>query len=406
MRPLKVLFAVQRYGADFSGGAEALTRTVAEGLAGRGHAIEVATTCAKSYVDWANHYDEGVELLNGVTIRRFRVDRRRDNHLFASLNSRVAIPRHDPPPLFLQRTWQQLQGPESAQLLEFLDTDSDRFDVVAFFTYLYWSSTAGVPIAAAHAPTILQTLAHDEPPFHLPVQDEHLLAADRILCCVPEEADLIRRRLGDAVPVGLAGPGTDMDLAGDGDRFRETHGLGDRPYLLYVGRLDPSKGVKELFEMFRTYKERNADDLALVLLGEKMVDLGSHPDIIQTGFVEEHVRGDAIAGCTMLVNPSYFESFSMVLTEAWAFRKPVLVNGRCRVLAEQVRRSRGGVAYDGFAEFETAVVDMVWDEPVLLALGTWGHDYTVRNYTWDTVLDRYEAHLHLTATRSGVRVPR
>jgi len=320
------------------------------------------------------------------------------------LNQRVVPPGAHPPPLFLQRAWQQLQGPDSSALLGFLDHDSARFDIVLFFTYLYWTAAAGVPIAARHAPTVLQTLAHDEPPFHLPVQDDHLLAADSILCCVPEEGELIRRRLGEEVTIGITGVGTDLDVSGDPARFRAAFGLGDRPYLLYVGRVDPSKGVKELTEQFRTYKKRNENDLALVLLGEAMFELETHPDIVTTGFVSDETRADAIAGCTFLINPSYYESFSIVLTEAWAFRRPALVNARCRVLEQQAVRSGGAIAYDGFAELETAIESMAWDPLTLHALGEHGRRFTERMYSWDRVLDRYEAHLHLTASRARVRV--
>jgi glycosyltransferase involved in cell wall biosynthesis len=405
VRSLRLLVVVQRYGETFSGGAESHARLVAEGLAARGHHVEVATTRAKSYADWKNHFDEGTEDVNGVAVHRFSVDRPRDEVLFSELSQRVMIERRNPPPLFVQRTWQQLQGPESSDLLRFLDDESGRFDVVLCFTYLYWTSAAGVAIAARHAPTVLQTLAHDEPPFHLPAQDDHILAADRLICSVAEEADLVRRRFGDGVTIGIAGVGTDLDVTGDGARFRAAHGLGDRPYLLYVGRVDPSKGVKELWEQFKAYKERNDNDLALVLLGEVIYDLGTHPDIIQTGFLPDEDRADAIDGCTMVINPSYFESFSMLITEAWAFRRPVLVNARCRVLAKQVERTGGGVAYDGFAELETAIECLVWDPPVLEALGDLGRRYTETHYSWDRVLDRYEVHLHLAASRSRVRTP-
>jgi glycosyltransferase involved in cell wall biosynthesis len=400
MRNLDILVVVQRYGADFSGGAEQHARFVAEGLAARGHRVEVATTRAKSYADWADFYDEGTEELEGVIVRRFSVDRPRDEMLFHLLSQRVLIPRRQFAPLHLQRSWQQQGGPESRDLFGFLEAESGRFDVVLFFTYLYFTSNAGIEIAARHAPTVLQTLAHDEPPFHLPVQDDVLFAADRIICSVPEEAELVRHRVGPTKVIGIAGVGTELDVEGHPERFRERYGLGDRPYLIYVGRLDPSKGVVELYHQLIAYKQRNDNDLALVLLGERIVELDDHPDIVQTGFLPDEDRTDAIAGCTFLVNPSYYESFSMILTEAWALRRPVLVNARCRVLAQQVARSGAGVAYDGFPELETAINELAWDTATLDELGARGRAFVEQRYSWPKVLDRYEAHLHLAATRS------
>ena len=97
-----------------------------------------------------------------------------------------------------------------------------------------------------------------------------------------------------------------------------------------------------------------------------------------------------MAGAIALVQPSYFESFSMVLTEAWTLKKPALVQGRCDVLAGQVQRSGGGLPYHGFAEFEAAVDALVGDEAVGRAMGEAGNAYVETRYSWDSVMDRYQ----------------
>ena len=111
-------------------------------------------------------------------------------------------------------------------------------------------------------------------------------------------------------------------------------------------------------------------------------------DIVVTGFVDYQTRDDALAGALALAQPSFFESFSMILTEAFAFGRPAIVQGRCEVLA----RARAAAAtppfpYDGFAEFESAL-EMLRADPALAdAMGAAGHGYVEREYTWDTVLE-------------------
>ncbi len=83
----------------------------------------------------------------------------------------------------------------------------------------------------------------------------------------------------------------------------------------------------------------------------------------------------------------------MVLTEAWAQRRPALVQGHCAVLEGQVRRSGGGIPYRGYAEFEAALDGLLADPDLRRALGDAGRRYTEANYRWDTVLDRYERFL-------------
>jgi len=275
-------------------------------------------------------------------------------------------------------------------MLPLLAERAAEVDVVTFFTYLYWPTWAGIPVAAAHAPTLVQLTAHDERPFFLPVLDESLRRADGFLCLTPEEAALVRRRFGQRRPVSITGAGTPLDVSGDTATFRARFGLGDRPYILYVGRVDPSKGSVELVEYFAEYKRRNPSDLTLVIVGERVAEVPDRPDLVLTGFVDEATKASAIAGCLALAMPSYYESFSMVVTEAWAHGRPALVQGRCDVLAGQVRRSAGGLSYRGFAEFETALVELEITPGLADGLGRSGRSYVRRHYDWDVVLDRYE----------------
>ena len=111
-----------------------------------------------------------------------------------------------------------------------------------------------------------------------------------------------------------------------------------------------------------------------------------------TGAVDEATKEAAIAGCLALVQPSYFESLSMVLLEAWAHRRPALVQGRCDVLVGQARRSGGAIPYTGFAEFEAAV-DLVSSPGLGTELGVAGRPFVEERYGWDDVLSRYERFL-------------
>jgi glycosyltransferase involved in cell wall biosynthesis len=195
----------------------------------------------------------------------------------------------------------------------------------------------------------------------------------------------------------------ELDSPGDDGAFRAAYRLGDRPYLLFVGRVDPNKGSEELHDFFAAYKTRNPGDLALVILGERVGELAPHPDVVMTGFVDEATRRGAVTGALAVVVPSYFESFSMVLTEAWAERKAALVQGWCDVLAGQARRSGGAIPYRGFAEFEVAVDAILGDPGLAGRLGESGRRYVEDRYRWADVLDRYERQLRLVMGSRLVR---
>lgn len=391
MRPL---FVVQRYGAEVAGGAEQCCREFATRLARRGHEVQVLTSCAASYVDWANSYPSGTDELDGVVLHRLPVRRPRETRLFAPLHQRVVTGRK-PVPFYLQREWMRLQGPEVTGLAPWLEEHARDYDVVVFFTYLYETTFVGLPVAAHLRPTLLHPTAHDEPPLSLNLFDIIFRVPDALGFLTEEEQDLVERRFHWSGPSCVTGVGVEVDRPGDDKAFRAAFGVGERPYLLFVGRVDPHKGSQELYEYFLAYKRRNRSDLALVVLGEQVSELPAHPDVVRTGFVDEATRRGALTGALAAVVPSYFESFSMVLTEAWAERKAALVQGRCAVLAGQARRSGGAIPYGGFAEFEVAVDAIVSDRALARALGEAGRRYVEERYRWDDVLDRYERQLRL-----------
>jgi glycosyltransferase involved in cell wall biosynthesis len=229
--------------------------------------------------------------------------------------------------------------------------------------------------------------------------EEVLRAPDAFAFLTPEEEALVRERFPGSPPGDVVGIGVEMDRPGDPDAFRRRYELGDAPYLLYVGRVDPAKGASELIDYFVAYKRRNPSNLRLVLLGELLVDDPHHADIVTTGFVDDATRNNALAGSLALVHPSYFESFAMVLTETFAQCRPALVQQRSTVLDGHAHRSDGALPYTGFAEFE-ASAELLRTTPALAdAMGAAGRRYVEREYDWDVVIARYERTLAGVAAR-------
>ncbi len=143
--------------------------------------------------------------------------------------------------------------------------------------------------------------------------------------------------------------------------MREILGLGDRPYLCYLGRVDEHKGCGMLAEYFARYKERHPGPLALAMVGPISDKAPEHPDIVATGTVSEQDKWDVLAGAQVMVNPSAYESFSLVLLEAWSLDVPVLVNASCAATMEHCRRSGGGLWFESYRTFEVTVERLVAD---------------------------------------------
>lgn len=384
---MRLLFVVQRYGHEIAGGAETFCREFATRLTRRGHDVTVVTSQARSYVDWANELPGGTSTIDGVTVHRLPVLHPRPDDAFGPLNARVLHSRMVPS--HLQESWMKMQGPLLTTLPAWLTEHGSGFDAIVFYTYLYYSTWAGLPVASAMAPTILHPTAHDEPPLYLAIFEEVFRLPHAFGFLTEEERALVDRRFHVHQPFAVTGIGIEPAPAGDEARFRRTYGVDD-PYLLSVGRLDPHKGSEELFDFFTAYKERNPGDLKLVVVGEPVRPLPPHPDVVVTGFVDDATKQDAFAGAMTFVHASYFESFSLVLAEAWSHGLPALVQGHSDVLAGQARRSGGGIPYAGFGEFEAAVDLLTSDAALRRRLGTAGRNYVEHRYDWDHVLGSYE----------------
>jgi glycosyltransferase involved in cell wall biosynthesis len=114
------------------------------------------------------------------------------------------------------------------------------------------------------------------------------------------------------------------------------------------------------------------------------------PHIRYAGFVSEDLKRSALAGATVLLMPSPYESLSLVTLEAWRAGIPVLVNGDCDVLKHQCRRAQGGLWYQCADEFREAFSLLVEDPGLRVALGENGRAYVQRNHRWDAVIDKYQ----------------
>ncbi len=381
---MKLLFVVQRYGLDIAGGAEYHCRIVAEHLA-RHAEIEVVTTCASDYVSWQNHYPPGSEVLNGIPVHRFPVERPRDLLRFSEWSKRVEAPHSDDD----ERRWMEEQGPLSPTLVEELRQRRGSHDHVLFFSYRYYTTYYGLHAAPERA--VLVPTAENDGVHRLRLFAGLFALPRAIVWNSVEEREMVREIADvDAMPGDVVGVGSVLPERLDAGGFRRARGI-EGPFLLYVGRIDRNKGCDELFAFFQRYRAETGSRLKLVLLGRPVLEIPQDPSIVAPGFVTDQEKWDALAACDALVIPSRYESLSMVTLEAWWAGRPVLANGRCEVLRGQCRRSNGGLYYAHYEEFREALSVLEQDAALRRRLGENGRRYFDANYGWDIVERKYLA---------------
>jgi len=380
---VKLAVVVQRYGADINGGAELHARYVAERLAQHAQ-VEVLTTCARDYVTWRDDYAPGIEQVNGVPVRRFRVDHGRDTALFARWSERVFSHPHS---YLDELKWLDAEGPKSSSLLAHLSSPHADYDYVIFFSYRYYHAYHGVKAVPSRA--ILVPTAERDDAIGLGISPRIFRGVRALMYNSPEERRLIQAvSQNQEVPAVVVGVGSEIPERPRADRFRQKYGITSR-FALYVGRIDQNKGCNELFSFFLNGLPALPRGLRLVLIGKEMLPIPEHPRIHHLGFLDDQDKFDALAAADLLLMPSYYESLSMVALEAWALGKPVLANGKCEVLRGQCIRSKAGLYYETQAEFVEALRAIAESRRLHDAFAMNGRQFFQQHYAWPVIEQKY-----------------
>ena len=405
MKPLAIV--TPWFGRDLKGGAEQQAWQVATRLASRGHAVEVLTTCCRSFQDdWAvNHLKAGVSQEQGVTIRRFRVERR-DRDSFAEVNRQMLSlpfsrlkPGVNPVSLKDAETFCS-ENITSPQLLNFLKNQQHQYHVFLFIPYLYGPILKGLPLVGNRA--FLQPCLHNEVYAYLPQVANIFHAARGILFISEGEAQLARQLYGPGIILKSIVAGAGVEAGQHYDKAISRIGelsVKQERFVLCLGRRDAGKNTDLLVRAYAAFKQQHSDsNLKLVLAGPGTASFnGSVPGLIDLGLVEEGEKEALLGNCLALFQPSQNESYSRVLMEAWFYERPVAAHRNCLATAMAVEAAQGG----WLAKTETewielfAEIDRIGEEQ-LAKYGSNGQAYAKENALWDKVIERYEAALGLS----------
>jgi glycosyltransferase involved in cell wall biosynthesis len=349
----RIAIVVPRCHARLVGGAEALAWQYAQLLAGDCE-VDVLTSAAFDYTRWDNDLDVGVEQREGIAVHRFRVARGRTRY-FHGLHQRLLDAFAHPAPGNAARIdWTEAlevefiraQGPNCPDLITHLHRHGDDYAALLFLPYLYPPTLDGIRVLRHRRWALIPAL-HDEPPAYLKTFAHMARTAPRLLWNTHAE-----RRLGARLWGVDTGNVVSMTVATE----RVEPAIERKPYLLYCGRIDVSKGCAALLENFEAFKAAHPEsDLQLLLTGNDVLGVGTRRDVRYLGFVEERRKFELMAGAVAFVQPSPYESLSIVLLEAMAQGTPPIVNGQCEVLADHVQASACGCVYRSRAEFLAAV---------------------------------------------------
>ena len=213
---------------------------------------------------------------------------------------------------------------------------------------------------------------------------------------------------GFGVPIAVIGNGVqpaEYESVPDPAEFRAAHPeVGERPYVIFLGRLHPGKGIDLLTRGFARISA-DAPRAMLVLVGpdagararieSAAFETGIADRVVFTGPVYGREKLAALAGAVCYCLPSEHEGFSVAICEALACGTPVVISPECHF--DEVGKEGAGVVVPREpAAIGNALSAMLRDPDRARTMGDAGRAMVFERFTWPAVaqrcVDLYEKH--------------
>jgi glycosyltransferase involved in cell wall biosynthesis len=182
--------------------------------------------------------------------------------------------------------------------------------------------------------------------------------------------------------------------------------LQERPYFLFVGRLEFIKGVQTLIEAWE-----KAPDVDLLIAGTGTYEAQLHaqaapdPRIKFLGALPQHTLGNLYVHALACLVPSItYETFGMAVIEAFARKTPVIARA-LGPLPEIIDDSGGGFVYRTEEELLAAMCHIATTPALRNELGEQGYRAFEQWWSREAHLERYFDFLRQAATKKFGFVP-
>jgi D-inositol-3-phosphate glycosyltransferase len=396
-------------GGKETGGMNVYIRELSRSLSERGCAVDIFTRSQNPRVPAVVPFCEGVRIVHLKAGPEAPYEKSRVwSHLPEFLENLEQFRREEDSSYSLIHSHYWLSGWVGAQL-------GKRWEVPVlhmFHTVAYFKNRA------------TQAVGAQEPEVRLQVEQQLIADADHItVSSQREKVDMIWAcgAQPEKITVVPCGVDTQMFRPLDSTASKNHLGLPERKLILFVGRIDPVKGIDTLLKAMVIVRKKMGGDFTAELLivgGDKdsadysedseiarlkrlTAELGMQETVTFLGSQRQDLLPCYYSAAEMCILPSRYESFGMVGLEAMACGTPVIAS-KVGGLTSLIQDERCGfVVPEGNAQVLAEKICLLLGNPALReTLGRHARERAM-HYNWHAIADRI---LALYRTLSNGRI--
>ena len=377
---MKILQGCVRY-PPAPGGAETVVKAYSEGLRDIGHDVEVVTT--DLYTETPFVKKKMPSVVNGINVTRHKA------YTVSGEAHYVLAP---------------------GMVQSFL---SKNADVIHTHSYGYFQNHAGW-IRERFQSTPWVITPHFHPSWSMwggskrktlrefydtVIGKGTLEAADLITCVSKHERDMLVSEIGlkeDNIKIIYNGINwADWSSVPNKEVFRKQYPTISEKFVLFAGRLATNKGLSDLISAMQLIDKKSVDLVitgADMGLGKQLEKEASDKGVTmhRLGHIDDETYRSVLSAAEMLVLPSEYEAFGIVLLEAAAAKTPVIgtnVGG----IPEAMSPGNNGliVEYNDVNNLAKSIAILLEDEKMCREMGKSGREWA-KKFSWESIVKEIE----------------
>jgi len=226
-----------------------------------------------------------------------------------------------------------------------------------------------------------------------------LEAADLITCVSKHERDMLVSEIGlkeDNIKIIYNGINwADWSSVPNKEVFRKQYPTISEKFVLFAGRLATNKGLSDLISAMQLIDKKSVDLVitgADMGLGKQLEKEASDKGVTmhRLGHIDDETYRSVLAAAEMLVLPSEYEAFGIVLLEA-AAAKTAVIGTNVGGIPEAMSPGKNGliVEYNDVNNLAKSIAILLEDEKMSKEMGNSGREWA-KNFSWESIVKEIE----------------